>query len=221
MNHFGKFALLGVLLANSGSCSENATKSHCDGPSPNDTMPDSGNSRQDSQGRKIDTKSSIIPETTIRIMKHVAGCYAGLRDSAQWCENNINYRGKTDPKFCDTTFFANGPKNLQDICHKKAMECATAEYGKRFNTCLDDIPADPKCKTALHPRSQASDADGDGLSDHFELWHSNTNPCEPCSFGDTEPCDAEADNDHDGINNKDSQQFHGGCISYIATDECG
>lgn len=219
MNQLGKFALLGALLTSSEACSENLTESHCGIPSSNDTTTDSGNS-QDSQSQKIDTKSSKIPETTLLIMKHVAGCYAGLRDSETWCGDNINNRGPTEPKFCDT-FFDNAPKYLQDICQKKAMDCISIEYGKRFYACLDTIPADPKCKAALHPQSQASDADGDGLSDHFELWHSNTNPCEPCSFGDTEPCDAESDNDHDGVNNKDSQQFYGGCMSYIPTDECG
>lgn len=219
MNQLGKFALLGALLTTSGACSESATESHCSAPPSHDTTFDSGNS-QDSQGPKIDTKSSGIPATTLLIMKHVAGCYAGLRDSEKWCENNINYRGPTDPKFCDTAL-VNAPKYLQDICQKKAMDCITKNYAKDFYTCLGAIPADPKCKATLNPKSQLNDADGDRLSDHFELWHSNTNPCEPCSFGDTEPCDAEADNDHDGINNKDSQQFHGGCGSYVPTDECG
>lgn len=218
MNQLGKFALLGALLTGNGSCSENITESHCNVPSSKDTTSDSGNF-QDSQ-TKIETKSSKIPETTLLIMKHVAGCYAILRDTMAWCGNNINYRSPTDPKFCETAF-ANAPKNIQDACQKKTLECMTGDNAKRFYACLDTIPADPKCKTSLHPQSQASDVDGDGLSDHYELWHSNTNPCEPCSFGDTEPCDAEADNDHDGINNKDSQQFNGGCISYISTDECG
>ena len=221
MNQLGKFALLGALFASGGACEqEDIPSKPCEASASKDASVDSAKISPDTSLHPIDAKSSEIPEATLRIMKHVAGCYAILRDSAAWCENNINYREAKDPKFCDIAF-ANEPKYLQDVCQKKALECVTGGYGKKFYACLDTIPAEPKCKAVLHPLSQASDADSDGLTDHYELWHSNTNPCEPCSFGDSTPCDAEADNDHDGVNNKDSQKFNGGCISHIATDECG
>lgn len=218
----GRFASLGIALTGMVACSENVAATHCEISSPHDgTNGDAGSvNSQDSQDAGTDTKSSGVPATTMPILKHATKCFSVFEDTRNRCNDFILSRIPSDPDFCDTNF-ADSPQYLQDICHQKTKDCLAGVSWIKFQKCLDAIPADPTCKAILQPTSMIHDSDGDGLSDHFELFHSNTNPCEPCSYGDTAPCDAEAPYDDDGLSNKDAQNFFGGCGSKVGTDECG
>ncbi len=201
-------------LAGLTSCSnEDTAAAHCRTPSFDTTTLDS-NSHKTDTGKPLEDPSL----TTSLILQHAEKCYSAFRDSNSWCQNVMDYNRSGEADFCNTNF-ANEPTYLQNICHQKAANCLN--LWTQFASCLDSLPADASCKTKLKPFSNSHDTDGDGLSDHFELWHSKTDPCEPCSQGNLGPCDADADSDGDGTNNKDAQKFSGGCISYIPTDECG
>lgn len=218
----GRFASLGIALTGLVACSENVAATHCEISSPHDgTNGDAGSvNSQDSKDTGTDIKSSGVPPTTLPILKHVMSCYSSFHDTSVWCDNFVLSRTPSDPKFCDT-YRADTPKNIKDACVKKTQECLSYAYVEAFKDCVKSIPADSSCKKILQPYSMAHDSDQDGLSDHFEIWTSHTNPCEPCSYGDEAPCDAVAPFGTDGLNNKDAQYFFGGCTSEIPTDECG
>ncbi len=217
----GRFASMGIVFANIAACSENDLTTHCKISSPGGGASDLINHNfQDSKVPETDTTSSGVPVTTLPILKQATKCFSVFEDTRNRCNDFILSRIPSDPNFCDT-FFADAPKYLQDMCHKKTADCLAGVSWIKFQKCLDAIPADPTCKAILRPTSMLQDSDGDGLSDHFELFHSNTNPCEPCSYGDTAPCDAEAPYDDDGLSNKDARNFFGGCASKVGTDECG
>lgn len=216
----GKLISLSVALAGIGACSENTPPlGQCKTTQINDVA-DSKDSETsyETNSETSPNKPSEISTATASISKRAQECYVAFRDGSNWCQNVMDYNSAGNSNFCDTSF-ADEPKKLQDICHKKAADCLG--LWKQFTSCLDSLPVDASCKSTLRPLGMTHDTDGDGLSDHFELWHSLTNPCEPCSNGNNAPCDADGDTNGDGITNKDAQKFSGGCISYVGTEECG
>ena len=154
-------------------------------------------------------QQNTIPSSSNMILRASVSCDRSYRDETSWCDHT-DY----SPEYCDSLL-----ESDRAGCRDRLAKCGV--LWDRFKSCIDSLPIPQGCDERLNPLSLASDADGDGLSDHLELWHLGTNPCEPCSQGANELCDAEADHNNNGITNLEENNRIGGCMSHIPTDECG
>ena len=209
--------LVAVLLTLCASCTDGDNNDQCENPfSPDAKIGDnSGASDTEKDAPDCPFVAPGIPPSTIPMLRHSVMCNDVQRDEVAWCENHHVEEGEQPCEGFE-------PKDKKEECETRYEACLADkfQFSKYFHGCVDDLPVPPGCD--LQPYSGSHDADGDGLPDHSELWHLHTNPCEPCSYGDTEPCDADADHDKDGIPNIEDYKTIGGCISHVATDSgCG
>lgn len=207
--------LVAVLLTLCASCTDSDNGDNCEPPLPPDAKTGDTSGAVDAEKDAPDCPFVVpgIPPSTIPILRHSVMCNDVRRDEVAWCEH---FRVEEGEQPCEGF----EPEDKEECeARYKACEDDKFQFAKYFSECVDALPIPPGCD--LKPYSNVNDADGDGLPDHSELWHLHTNPCEPCSYGDTEPCDADADHDMDGVPNKEDYKTIGGCMSHIPTDECG
>ncbi len=96
-------------------------------------------------------------------------------------------------------------------CDNETSECLVEAYEKRLSCFVEKTEELASCtidvgtiSAPVQDQTSAPDADGDGLSDTTEIGL-NLNPCIPCSWGESDLCDAERDSDGDGCSNVEDE----------------